>query len=202
MASHFHFVAEKPADSLIRDIEALNKFKDNQLQQFITIAFNFLLDPSNSSRIIGNLEDFAEEQGLGVSPLKNLFKSVISILHSSIRRNLSSAQVKEDFGNLGLSEGKVDSISNQWQTNLIALSRVAAGQTLVINKLIDMEWKFGVTAASSELNTVGNTFIQMKLVVNKGGNKTENVYMELSLPEFYSFLHEMERAKSSLEHFS
>lgn len=202
MAAHFHFVAEKPADALFKDVETLNKLKENQLQQLMTIAFNFLLDPNNSSRIIGNLEDFAEEQGLGVNPLKNLFKSVISILHSSIRRNLSAAQVKEDFSNLGLSGDKADYISTQWQSNLIALSRVAAGQTLVINQLVDMEWKFGVTAASSELNTVGNTFIQMKLVVNKGGNKTENVYMELSLPEFYSFLHEMERAKASLEHFS
>ncbi|XP_077862236.1 COMM domain-containing protein 7-like [Saccoglossus kowalevskii] len=71
----------------------------------------------------------------------------------------------------------------------------------MINQLVDMEWKFGVTAANSEINKVGNTFLQLKLVVNKG-NRTENVYMELTLPQFYSFLHEMEKAKSSLEYFS
>lgn len=202
MASHFHFIADKPPDGYFKDVETMKRFKDEQFHQFLVIAFNFLLEPGNSSKILGQLEDFAEEQGLGVNPLRNLFKSIISILHSSIRRNLSASQVREDFVNLGLTEDKAQHLSSQWQTNLLGLSRVAAGQTLVINELVDMEWKFGVTAASSELNTVGNTFIQIKLVVNKGGNKIENVYMELSLPEFYSFLHEMERAKASLEHFS
>ncbi|XP_077907739.1 COMM domain-containing protein 7 isoform X3 [Ictidomys tridecemlineatus] len=39
---------------------------------------------------------------------------------------------------------------------------------------------------------------KLKLVVKKG-NQTENVYLELTLPQFYSFLHEMERARASME---
>ncbi|XP_014671095.1 PREDICTED: COMM domain-containing protein 7-like [Priapulus caudatus] len=74
-------------------------------------------------------------------------------------------------------------------------------QGLVINQLVDMEWKFGVTASSSERNKAGNTFLQMKLVINKG-NTIENVYMELTLPQFYSFLHEMEKARSTLEYLT
>ena len=31
----------------------------------------------------------------------------------------------------------------QWRTNLAAMSRVAAGQSLTVNQLVDMEWKFG-----------------------------------------------------------
>ena len=31
----------------------------------------------------------------------------------------------------------------QWKSNLIALSRSALGQTLMVNQLVDMEWKFG-----------------------------------------------------------
>ncbi|CAB1336308.1 unnamed protein product [Coregonus sp. 'balchen'] len=42
---------------------------------------------------------------------------------------------------------------------------------------------------------------QLKLVIRKG-NSTENVYMELTLPQFYNFLHEMERAKASMDCFS
>uniref|UniRef100_A0A674BCK0 COMM domain containing 7 n=1 Tax=Salmo trutta TaxID=8032 RepID=A0A674BCK0_SALTR len=41
----------------------------------------------------------------------------------------------------------------------------------------------------------------LKLVIRKG-NSTENVYMELTLPQFYNFLHEMERAKASMDCFS
>ncbi|XP_037591890.1 COMM domain-containing protein 7-like, partial [Cebus imitator] len=43
-------------------------------------------------------------------------------------------------------------------------------------------------------------FNQLKLVVKKG-NQTENVYIELTLPQFYSFLHEMERVRTSMECF-
>ena len=35
---------------------------------------------------------------------------------------------------------------------------------------------FSVTASSSEVDKVGNTFLQLKLVINKGG-KMENVFM-------------------------
>ena len=43
--------------------------------------------------------------------------------------------------------------------------------------------------------------LQLKLTLNKGAH-TEDVFMELSLPDFYDFLSEMEKAKSSLEFLS
>ncbi|KAF6284195.1 COMM domain containing 7 [Rhinolophus ferrumequinum] len=55
-----------------------------------------------------------------------------------------------------------------------------------------------VTSGSSELEKVGSIFLQLKLVVKKG-NQTENLYIELTLPQFYSFLHEMERVRTSME---
>ena len=115
--------------------------------------------------------------------------------------NLSQGQFKEDLVSLGLSGEKADLYSEQYGSNLVGLSREALGQTLMVNQLVDMDWKFGVTAASSEVNKVGNTFLQLKLVINKG-NKTEDVFMELSLPQFYSFLHDMEKARTSLEYFN
>ena len=54
----------------------------------------------------------------------------------------------------------------------------------------------------------------MKLVINKGGssgsnttdanndNGTETVYMELTLPQFYDFLAEMEKARATIDFFS
>ena len=40
----------------------------------------------------------------------------------------------------------------QWKTNLIALSRSALGQTLMVNQLVDMEWKFGGIVSSTSSN--------------------------------------------------
>ncbi|MEQ2297399.1 COMM domain-containing protein 7, partial [Ameca splendens] len=101
----------------------------------------------------------------------------------------------------GLNEEKAAHFSLQWGEHYAALSRLAVGQTLMVNQLVDMEWKFGVTVGTSEIQKVGNIFLQLKLVVRKG-NSTENVFMELTLPQFYNFLHEMERAKASMECFA
>uniref|UniRef100_A0A8D3C9Q4 COMM domain containing 7 n=1 Tax=Scophthalmus maximus TaxID=52904 RepID=A0A8D3C9Q4_SCOMX len=92
-------------------------------------------------------------------------------------------------------------MNTDWGEHHAALSRLAVRQTLMVNQLVDMEWKFGVTVGTSEIQKVGNIFLQLKLVVRRG-NSTENVYMELTLPQFYNFLHEMERAKASMECFS
>lgn len=83
-----------------------------------------------------------------------------------------------------------------------------------------------VTAADNDMDKVGNSFLQLKMVLNKG-SEMEEVFMgeatptnyippctrlynhnhilfslELTLPQFYSFLHEMEKAKASLEYLS
>ncbi len=65
---------------------------------------------------------------------------------------------------------------SQWKANLLSLSRLAAGQSLTVNQLVDMEWRFGVTAADSDMKKVGNTFLQLKLVLDKGVG-TEEVFM-------------------------
>ncbi|XP_022107826.1 COMM domain-containing protein 7-like [Acanthaster planci] len=201
MAATFHFAAETPPDSMFSEIQTLNKFNEEQFSEIVSIVIAFLLEPDKSNQLISQLDDFARDQGVSVAPLRNIVRSLITILNNAVRRNMTPTQLEEDLVSLGLSEERATHLANQWKSNLIGLSRTAVGQTLMINQLVDMEWKFGVTAASSELQQVGSTFLQMKLVVNKG-NKTENVYMELSLPQFYSFLHEMEKAKLSLEYFS
>ncbi|XP_033646868.1 COMM domain-containing protein 7-like isoform X1 [Asterias rubens] len=201
MAATFHFAMETPPDSMFSEIQTLNKFNEEQFKQIVTIVLTFLLEPAKSSQLVVHLDDFARDEGISAAPLRNIVRSLITILNNAVKRNMTPSQLNEDLVNLGLSEEKSSYLSDQWKSNLLGLSRTAVGQTLMVNQLMDMEWKFGVTAASSELQQVGSTFLQLKLVVNKG-NKTENVFMELSVPQFYSFLHEMEKAKMSLEYFS
>eukprot|EP01080_Neovahlkampfia_damariscottae_P001692 gene1692-461_t len=68
---------------------------------------------------------------------------------------------------------------------------------LSVNSLNDIDWRFGVSVSSSELSEVGATFLQLKLNIN---GKDE--FIELDLPQFYNFLHEMEKGKSLLDFFS
>jgi hypothetical protein len=46
----------------------------------------------------------------------------------------------------------------------------------MISQLVDMEWKFGVTASTSAIDKVGNPFLQLKLVLNVN-EKLETHYM-------------------------
>ena len=89
-----------------------------------------------------------------------------------------------------------------WKKKFVQLSRTAITQTLMVNQLVDMEWKFGITAANDDLGKVGQSWLQLKLVLDKGNNTTEDVLLELTLPQFYEFLNEMQKAKANMEYFS
>ncbi|XP_063489900.1 COMM domain-containing protein 7 isoform X16 [Symphalangus syndactylus] len=132
-------------------------------------------------RFLAQLSEFATTNQMSLGSLRSIVKSLLVVPN-------------------GLSEEKATYFSEKWKQNAPTLARWAIGQTLMINQLIDMEWKFGVTSGSSELEKVGSIFLQLKLVVKKG-NQIENVYIELTLPQFYSFLHEMERVRTSMECF-
>uniref|UniRef100_A0A674BCI5 COMM domain containing 7 n=1 Tax=Salmo trutta TaxID=8032 RepID=A0A674BCI5_SALTR len=177
------FTKDTLPDSVSNDFQNLNKFNEQ------------------ADRFLHQLSEFAGENGMSAGPLRNLMKSVLLLPHGALKKNLTEDQVKEDLLTLGVNEDKADHFSQQWSLHYPVLSRLAVGQTLMVNQLVDMEWKFGVTVGTSELQKVGNTFLQLKLVIRKG-NSTENVYMELTLPQFYNFLHEMERAKASMDCFS
>ncbi|PVD24765.1 hypothetical protein C0Q70_15251 [Pomacea canaliculata] len=201
MATTFHFSKETPPDSMFSDFQALSKFQDEQFSALTEYVFLFLTEPSKSSRFTSHLEEFAQQNGVGVSALKNVVKSLVAVPNYALKKSLTPSQLQEDLVNLGEHTFIRSLFSKCFQSNFIALSRGALDLTLMVNQLVDMEWKFGVTASSSELDRVGNTFLQLKLVINTG-NGMKNVYMELSLPQFYSFLHEMEKAKASLEYLS
>jgi len=71
-------------------------------------------------------------------------------------------------------------------------------------KVLDVEWKFGVTAATSECDKVGISYLHMKITISPEtlGDKPRTVFLEMSLPQFYEFLHKLEKAKSSLEYMT
>ncbi|XP_036389538.1 COMM domain-containing protein 7 [Megalops cyprinoides] len=195
------FTKDTLPDSVSTDFQNLNKFSEQQFVSLTEILFRFLIEPKETDRFMQQLSEFAGENGMSAGPLRNLVKSVLLVPHGALKKNLNADQVKEDLVTLGLNEDKAIHFSNQWKVHYPVLSRLAVGQTLMVNQLVDMEWKFGVTVGTSELQKVGNIFLQLKLVIRKG-NSTENVYMELTLPQFYNFLHEMERAKASMDCFS
>ncbi|KAG7188872.1 hypothetical protein KM043_008478 [Ampulex compressa] len=67
-----------------------------------------------------------------------------------------------------------------------------------VSKIVDISWRFGVTAASSECDNVGKSFVQLKLSLAKN-DKTTNVFTEMTIGQFYKLLHDLQKAKNSLD---
>uniref|UniRef100_A0A4X1SX89 COMM domain containing 7 n=2 Tax=Sus scrofa TaxID=9823 RepID=A0A4X1SX89_PIG len=177
-----HCTQDPVPEAVGGDMQQLNQLGAQQFSALTEVLFHFLTEPKEVERFLAQLSEFATTNQISLGPLRSIVKSFLLVPN-------------------GLSEEKATYFSEKWKQNAPTLARWAIGQTLMINQLIDMEWKFGVTSGSSELEKVGSIFLQLKLVVKKG-NQTENLYIELTLPQFYSFLHEMERVRTSMECFS
>ncbi|KAM6977723.1 COMM domain-containing protein 7 [Aplochiton taeniatus] len=180
-------------DSVCNDFQNLNKFTEGQFVRLTEILFQFLLEPKQTDFFLEQLIEFAGEHGMSFGPLRNIIKGVLLIPQGALK--------KKTDRRTRLNEEKSLHFSQQWSVHYAVLSSLAIEQTLMVNQLVDMEWKFGVTVGTSEIQKFGNLFIQLNLVIRKG-NANENMYMELTLPQFYNFLHEMERAKTSMGCFS
>ena len=62
------------------------------------------------------------------------------------------------------------------------------------SQLINFDYKFGITTADSMIGSNGKCLVNLKLDLLNENNQREAVYLELSLPQFYSFFHELKRA--------
>lgn len=192
-----HFTQDPVPEAVGGDLQQLNQMGLQQFAALTEVLFHFLTEPKEVERFLAQLSEFATTHQMSLSPLKSIVKSLLLVPNGALKKSLSAEQVQADLLTLGLSEEKATYFAEKWKQNAPTLAHRAMDQTLMINQLIDMEWKFGVTTGSSELEKVGSIFLQLKLVIKKG-KRTENVYIELTLPQFYSFLHEMERVQASM----
>uniref|UniRef100_A0A3Q4MIY9 COMM domain containing 7 n=1 Tax=Neolamprologus brichardi TaxID=32507 RepID=A0A3Q4MIY9_NEOBR len=184
-----HFTKDVLPDSVGTDFQNLNKLNEQVSLALTEQVYRKLSEPRE--RFMQQLTEFAGEHGMSAGPLRNLMKSVLLVPQGALKKNLTGEQIKDDLLTLGAHPS--------WAEHYAALTRLAVGQTLMVNQLVDMEWKFG--GKNDQTWRARQIWLTLELVVRKG-NSTENVYMELTLPQFYNFLHEMERAKASMECFS
>ena len=131
--------------------------------------------------------------------LKEIVNALLSVLRGSVRANSSATYLAADLRTLGVADDKAERIGALWKAALGDIKRAAVGHTLMVNELVDIDWSFGVTAANSELDKVGDCFLQLRLALDDGGGRVRRVPMELTLPQFYSLVSELESAKAHLE---
>lgn len=90
---------------------------------------------------------------------------------------MSANHLAEDLGNLEWPQENISAVSHLWKTRKSSLSSSSLGDTLMVNKLILPEWRFGITTGNKELREVGNTFLQLKLKLDRGDGKLKEEYV-------------------------
>eukprot|EP00029_Vermamoeba_vermiformis_P014147 TRINITY_DN9279_c0_g1_i1.p1 TRINITY_DN9279_c0_g1~~TRINITY_DN9279_c0_g1_i1.p1 ORF type:complete len:207 (+),score=61.52 TRINITY_DN9279_c0_g1_i1:24-623(+) len=190
-----------PDQQILTDLKSLNALGEDNANQLIQIVAEFLIN-QQASQLLQDVNQFAQTAQAPLQTVKNISRAVLMFFKGALRNNMSHVHVKEDLESIGIDGGIINKIVAVWRDNYGELSSTLVGNTLQINKLLDMEWRFGITVANKELHSVGSTFLQVKLTLDKGNNQNDEVFMELTLPQFYQLLREMERAKSTLEVFS
>ncbi|RNA08177.1 COMM domain-containing 7 isoform X1 [Brachionus plicatilis] len=155
----------------------------------------FLTDRYNNDRL-ANLNKTIETIENSRSITKFLIKQISDLIQTD-----QPKVVKHFQSNFGLDDSKCTIIKSILEKYADQLKAIKCSQSLMIGQLVDMEWKFGVTASTSHVDKLGQAFLQIKLVFNTG-DKVESRFMELTLPQFYSFLLEMNKARSQMDYLS
>uniref|UniRef100_A0A672HRQ4 COMM domain containing 7 n=1 Tax=Salarias fasciatus TaxID=181472 RepID=A0A672HRQ4_SALFA len=154
------------------------------------LHFNRDVLPDSVSSDFSKLNKFSEQQ------FQRLIEILFQFLLEPKEAERFMQQLSEFAAEQGLSAGPLKSLMK----SVLLLPQGAVKKNLTSEQIRD-DLLTLVTVGTSEVQKAGNIFLQLKLVVRRGSS-TENVYMELTLPQFYNFLHEMERAKASMECFS
>mmetsp|Transcript_44833 Transcript_44833/g.74415 ORF Transcript_44833/g.74415 Transcript_44833/m.74415 type:complete len:186 (-) Transcript_44833:261-818(-) len=124
--------------------------------------------------------------------------NMAAVFSEASRLGLTADQLEARLRSEGLGNATATAAALAWVQQSAARGVLAAA-TLYPHRLLDVEWTFGVTASSSELESVGSTYVQLRLLIGKESQLPEYAHFELSLPKFYDFLHELERAKAHLD---
>jgi len=193
----YRFTSDPLPATLLSDLKGLNSLDQSQLGSVFDIARSFLT--SHSAQAEQLLAAFSAAHQVNEKPLRLLLSSLLYVLSAALQRNLSADVLSDDLTRLNLTPAAATALSAHYRSAVQQLQAESLRSVLTVNELVDFQWRFGVTAASSEVDRVGATFLQLTLVLDKGDGGRQNVRMELSLPQFYDFLQQMQSASRQVE---
>ena len=182
MAYLFKFAGNTDAvdESLQNDIAALNNIDVDKCAYLISSSLSFAskLNTMSMDEVVEELSsDIAQKLELKSKSLKRVLVSLLLFVSGAIKYNLSVSSVEADLSEFGLDSDHISVFTQSWNVEYVKLNRSAVKSSLSLNEVIDMEWKFGVSASSDNAKKLGTTFLQLKLLIDKGNDKTENVVM-------------------------
>ncbi|KAJ8599942.1 hypothetical protein CTAYLR_002812 [Chrysophaeum taylorii] len=198
------FGGESVPLELKEDLVPLNAFAPKDLDALVTLVLEHLR-AMDARALISAVSAFAKSRNIkNMGVLEAGVRGLVALLQACAKHARSSADLGADAGVLGLDDDRAAAVAGAWDSYEKPPDDLADLDGETLRQLVDLEWKFGVTCASSEsAEPVGKTFLQLKLVLDRHDSGTyENVYLELTLPQFYDFLAHMEKAKAALTQIS
>lgn len=192
-------------EGLRTDLSHLNDCATESVTALAASVIEFLIH-KNSKNFQTSLEEFAGTGALSPAALKASTRGLIVLFESGMREGWSAGQIHTECSRVDLSEEVSTILRLEWARNASHIASKLLAKTIAANELVDMDWSFGVTASSNDCDQMGKTYLQMKLTIRNDDDATttgiggvRDVFVELSLDQFYSFLSQIERCKSYLD---
>ena len=127
---------------------------------------------------------------------------MIFVLRRAVQQGTQDTKLAQELIDYSVPNEVASFIVSKWKECRTRIATAVVNRTMSANQLVDLEWRFGVTASSDSLDQVGNSYLQMRLVFEVGQGQVQEVIMELSLNQFYTFVAELENAKAFISDLS
>ena len=171
----------------------------NDLIRLTDIVLSFLISPV-SFDIQTQLNTFAEETPLiNAAIIKSSTRGLILFYQECMKEGMTVSQIHARCIELVLDVVLSEAIVETWNKKTVKVAASLVSRTIKANKLIDMDWSFGVTAGSSDALQVGKTYLQLRLTIDEQSHGIRVYFFELSVEQFYSFLASIEAAKQYVD---
>jgi hypothetical protein len=102
----------------------------------------------------------------------------------------------------GLPASHASALRAAWSTSFGAARATAVHAAtsggVSLSRLVDLQWRWVLAASSDELSRLGESRVQLRFVVDRDGARVAET-AELSPPQFFDFLAQLERAKAHVD---
>eukprot|EP00123_Amoebidium_parasiticum_P010691 comp20252_c0_seq1/m.25332 comp20252_c0_seq1/g.25332 ORF comp20252_c0_seq1/g.25332 comp20252_c0_seq1/m.25332 type:complete len:203 (-) comp20252_c0_seq1:4-612(-) len=189
---------QAPSQQLLTDFTELRRLADEPFALLLEACLGCLQDPEKAATFTADIEHLAAQTGSRVGSVRNGARGLLVVLRTAAQKGEEGKDLGADLHTLGLTEARAEAVVKQYTQHVHTISSAVIARALQGDQLRDIDWKLGIVAGTSEQHTDGNVFVQMRLAIERAG-RVEHVLVELNLKQFYSLMHELERAKSTLE---
>lgn len=161
----------------IRDnIPLFNNVTSDELKKLSSAVLDSIQYHTNIQTQFSSFEEIADP-----ATIQAICDTIMSLVLKLLQSRSSNNDYSDQFQNFGLSSEHSDAMAEVINSRLDAICKEMASRSSG-DKLTDLEWRFGLTAAASCSNN-GSAFVQMKLSFEN----YKPVSVEMGIMEFYEF---------------